>query len=470
MKKNKKKSLLFIPLLSLPIILTPTLVACSNTNKVSDFSLINNDTINKQTQLINDLTISMQQTTSNSTTTATGFVFDSDTNDNSDLRTYYVMTNYHFYQSAFNDIYGNYQNPIKDVQLKLASSLIGKEVSSWNYTVNDFDFRLANAKQNIRSNVGDVYLLNNEYSNYDAVVYEMTVNLNDQNLPNAFKNFDKYKTSLIYDESNLTPEKIKSNIITTGGYPKVGNKFEWNQFSGKDYGSAILMDPYLVNYPEINGLSFNNEIIYPVQGMKMLGGASGSLVLNNLNNALAGIYFGYIGQEDKTYGMYIPFVAKQEYFQISFTKGNDLYYFDVVNINPELVQIQTQTWLPNNIVGYQTNSYTNLVDGSKYQANFTNPNNVDLQTILNLLKNDTNVYVRLARNTKSKQENQFLTKEPILVSEIANKMLESYNNGNSNNIKISFIHNEQNLLKSWVQIKQAHDSSDTFLSNQIKNL
>ena len=459
MKKIFKKFLLFTPLLLVPISLTTVLVSCSsNATKVSKYSLINNNVVNAQTQLINNLSLSMRQINDNSVTTATGFVFDQTENSKTNTSTFYVMTNFHFYMSAFSNT-KDYQNPINGTSLSLSDANIGQSISSWNYLVNDFDFRLANTNT---ENPGDVYLLNNEYSNYDAVVYAITINMNNQNIPKAFKFFDENKQKIKYNTVGLDKQNISSTIITSGGYPKIANNFEWNQYSNHNLGTSILMDPQLVNYPTIDNKTFNNEIIYPVQGMTMKGGASGSLVLDNSDNSLLGIYFGFLGQNEKSYGMYIPFVAYEEYLQISFkdTKGNE-WYFDVVNTNPDLVQIQTNTWLPNNIVNYQTKNYTNLVDAKWYNSKITNSSNK--QQVLQTLSQDNDVYINLVRNVYgSNKQDAFLSNEPINVSKLASELLKV-----QDYVNLKLVKNEQNLFKSWVNFAQQTLKTKTFLSEKM---
>lgn len=427
-----------------------TSCSSNNTSDLAFNNQINNQTQNQQTELINKLSVSLKQTSGDVISYATGFVFDENEPKNNPthrntpvdlLFTFYVMTNYHFYAEL---------NPylINTSHLSIGSADVNNPVVNNWYTLENINLNCAQTNPD-----GDVYVLHDPKLKtvYDIAVYKLEVNLADKQLPSAFSYFNAHKTELNYNTAVLT-NKDKSNLITTAGYPYLDNKSKWNQYSSNQLMSNIIMDPLLSNYPTSEGYSFNNELVYAVNGMLVTQGASGSLVLNNSYNALAGIYFGFINDaSDKkaSYGMFIPFVAKDTYFHVTFKYNNQDCYFNIVNLNTNnQLRTQASPWINNKL--YQANNYNNLINNQLFK-NQLNANS-NTQDVLNALTANDNLYLSLTINGSSKPQ--------LIAKDISLKDLLAQ----ATDLNVSLINNEQNIWTTWINnLNQAHSTS-TYLT------
>lgn len=411
---------------------------------------INNQTHNSQTALIKNLSVGLKQTYGNTQSFATGFVFDQDQmnpeqpklrNSPVDLlSTFYVMTNYHFYADL---------NPYLLNSSHLAvGSVNGNEstINNW-YTLENVNLNCAQTDPN-----GDVYVLHNPELKtvYDIAVYKLEVNLQDPELPTAFSYFNNHKTELKYNTQVLTNTSSK-NIITTGGYPYLNQTSSWNQYSNQQVMSNIIMDPLLSNYPVSNGYSFNNELVYAVKGMLIPQGASGSLVLNNSDNALAGIYFGFIAGENhkSSYGIYIPFVAENSYFHVTLKYQGQDCYFNIVNLNQTHdLTTQSSPWIDNDL--YQVKNYNNLINNQLFKTPLTA--NATPTDVLQTLNNNNDLHLSLTMNGNDKV--QLVAKDISL-----EKLLKQ-----AQNIQISLVNNQQNIWQTWINNLNSVHPATTYLT------
>ncbi|GAA5414323.1 hypothetical protein [Ureaplasma ceti] len=451
MKTNFKKNKYFLISLGLLAIaggLTWGLTSCSSTVKPLNHNLINQNTKNSTTKLINNLSLSLKATTAVNNIFATGFVFDENVvkNPKNSLRTFYIMTNYHF----FHDIQTSDSNYLINTSLSLASEPIGGTVSAWNYDVSNFNFHIYSKKEP----KGDIYLLN-DYAletNYDVAVLKVQVNLKDHNLPHQFAYFDEHKQELKYNNPYLGAQQTTTPTVTIGGYPYDGHTghADYEQFSNKPMSQVVFMDPLLSNYPELNGYSFNNEIIAGVKNMALKPGASGSLVLGP-QNGLLGIYFGLMQLKNQApYGLFIPFDVTETYYEATFNYLGQQCYFKIVNLNnSNNPQVQSSAWIKNPL--YTKNNYNNLIDAQLINGGIKQ--NLTKKEITEILQKNPQLKLSLTVNTPLNGKST-IVKEDISIKSVLEQ---------AKNLTIKQVVNHQDIFGAWIR---EHGSSVTFLSSK----